>query len=177
MTTTRSGRHTGEPRLYRIGSHKVTRLSTHKSINEKSLHLLIERHLQEFFGVTMLAREFSTGKNHRGRIDTLGIDERASPVIIEYKPRKSANLVNQVVFYLEWLLDHRAEFKLLVDERLGAKAPAKINWSAPRLICVAQDFNRYDPPTVRHLRGRIELVRYKWFGQSLLMLEQVDSFK
>ena len=67
----------------------------------------------------MLASEYSTGPKHGGRIDTLGIDENGNPVIIEYKRATNENVINQGLFYLDWLLDHRAEFKLLVMERLG----------------------------------------------------------
>jgi RecB family endonuclease NucS len=49
---------------------------------EKSLQTLIERNLETFLGVRFLASEYSTGKTHGGRIDTLGIDENNSPVII-----------------------------------------------------------------------------------------------
>ena len=38
---------------------------------EKSLQNLIEKHLEAFLGVRFLATEYSTGKTHGGRIDTL----------------------------------------------------------------------------------------------------------
>jgi hypothetical protein len=31
------------------------------------------------------------------------------------------NVINQGLFYLDWLLDHRAEFELLVMRKLGPK--------------------------------------------------------
>ena len=52
---------------------------------EKTLQSLIERHLDKFLSVQFLASEYSTGETHKGRIDTLGIDENGCPVIIEYK--------------------------------------------------------------------------------------------
>jgi hypothetical protein len=50
---------------------------------EKSLQTLIERYLEPLLGVRFLASECSTGKNHRGRIATLSIDENNRPVIIK----------------------------------------------------------------------------------------------
>ncbi len=50
---------------------------------EKSLQVLMEKHLYDLLGVRFLASEYSTGKTHKGRIDTLGIDENGPPVTPE----------------------------------------------------------------------------------------------
>lgn len=116
-----------------------------------------------------LASEYSTGKTHKGRIDTLGIDENCSPVIIEYKRALSENVINQGLFYLDWLLDHKAEFKFLVIERLGNQAGEAIEWSSPRLCCIASDFTKYDEHAVQQNNRNIELIRYRRYGDSLLL--------
>lgn len=118
-------------------------------------------------------RFFYVGKG--GRIDTLGIDENNSPVIVEYKRVTSENVINQGLFYLEWLLDHRAEFQLLVQQVLGAEAAEEIDWSAPRVICIAGDFTRYDEHAVQQMGRNIELLRYRRFGDDLLALELVNA--
>jgi len=59
---------------------------------ERSLQVLIERYLDAFLGVHFLASEYSTGKTHGGRIDTLGLDENGCPVIIEYKRALNENV-------------------------------------------------------------------------------------
>ena len=82
-------------------------------------------------GVRLLGSEYVTGKVHGGRIDTLGIDENAYPVIIEYKRAVNENVVSQGLYYLDWLLDHKAEFKLLVLEKFGAEAASKSNGQPP----------------------------------------------
>ncbi|CAG6394694.1 hypothetical protein SCOCK_290030 [Actinacidiphila cocklensis] len=46
-------------------------------------------------------------------------------------------------------------------------------WSTPRLICVAEDFTRYDRHAVGEIRRCIDLVRYRFFGAGLLGLEPV----
>ena len=142
---------------------------------EKSLQRLIEKNLETMLGIRLLGSEYSTGPKHGGRIDTLGIDENASPVIIEYKRATNQNVINQGLFYLDWLLDHRAEFKLLVQERLGEGAAKTIDWTAPRLLCVAGGFTRYDEHAVQQMNRNIELIRYRRFGEDLLMLELVNA--
>jgi predicted transport protein len=142
---------------------------------ERSLQTLIERNLEAFLGVRFLASEHSTGQRHRGRIDTLGIDENGSPVIIEYKRSTNENVINQGLFYLDWLMDHKAEFKLLVLEKLGNDQANAIEWSAPRLLCIAGDFTRYDEHAVQQMDRNIELIRYRRFGDDLLLFELVNA--
>ena len=142
---------------------------------EKTLQTLMENHLEAFLGVRLLASEHSTGKVHGGRIDSLGIDENNSPVIIEYKRSLNENVINQGLFYLDWLLDHRAEFQLLAMTKVGADIKTKINWAGTRLICIAADFTRYDEHAVTQISRNIELLRYKSYGPELLLLELVNS--
>lgn len=140
---------------------------------ERSLQTLIERDSETFLGVTFLASEYSTGKTHGGRIDTLAIDEDDCPVIIEYKRSTNENVINQGLFYLDWLLDHKAEFQLLVQQKLGSKSSAEIDWTAPRLLCIAGDFTRYDKHAVQQINRNIDLLRYQKFGNDLLALQLV----
>ncbi len=164
-------------KLFRIQSHtkSVHEIPGESVALEKSLQSLIEEHLDALLGVRFLATEFATGKSHAGRIDTLGIDENGCPVIIEYKRTLNENVINQGLFYLDWLLDHRADFKLLVMDRLGAEVAASIDWSSPRLLCIAGDFTRYDEHAVQQINRTIELIRYRRFGPDLLLLELVNA--
>ena len=109
---------------------------------EKELQTVIENNMNIFFGVTFLASEYRTTDG--GRMDSIGIDENHCPVIFEYKRSVKENVINQGLFYLNWLLDHKDSFKVLVIEKLGLKAANNIDWSMPRVVCVAGDFTKYD---------------------------------
>jgi predicted transport protein len=161
--------------LFRIGGGKAVELPSHASDLEKPLQTLIEENLDTLLGIRFLATEYPTGKTHAGRIDTLGIDENDCPVILEYKRSAGENVINQGLFYLDWLMDHQAEFKLLVLERYGKDSAEAIDWFAPRLICVASDFTKYDGHAVQQMNRNIELVRYRKFGPDLLLLELVNA--
>src|SRR6516225_3418175 len=113
-------------KLFQIAQNLVREIPGQSVAVEKSLQSLIERNLEAFLSVRFLASEYSTGKAHGGRIDTLGIDENGSPVIIEYKRALNENVINQGLFYLDWLLDHKAEFKLLVMDMFGKSAADSI---------------------------------------------------
>ncbi|MEE1797546.1 DUF5655 domain-containing protein [Streptomyces sp. JV176] len=153
----------------------VTEVAPRLAEAEADVQHLVEAHMETLLGVCFLASEYGTGPVHGGRIDSLGLDENGAPVIVEYKRATDAGVINQGLFYLAWLMDHRAEFGHLVRDRLGATASSQILWSAPRLICVAGDFTRYDVHAVREHRRSIDLVRYRLFGDDLLGLETVAS--
>lgn len=160
-------------KLFRIGSGTAEELTGTTETIEKSVQALFEKNLERLLGVRFLATEFVT--THGGRLDTLGVDENGCPVIIEYKRASNENVINQGLFYLDWLMDHRKDFEWLILERLGKDEAAKVDWSAPRLICVAGDFNRYDNHAVKQMQRNIELVRYRRYGPDLLMLDLVAA--
>lgn len=162
-------------KLFTLKHGKASELSGKSIALEKSLQTVIERNLDPLLGITFIETEYSTGKTHRGRIDTLGIDENGCPVIIEYKRAVNENVVNQGLFYIDWLLDHKAEFEMLVLNKLGKKIQQNIDWSTPRLLCIAGDFTRYDEHAVQQINRNIELVRYKLYGKELLLLELVNA--
>jgi predicted transport protein len=162
-------------KLFHLDNDAVTEIAVRSVSVEKTLQSLIERHLDKFLSVRFLASEYSTGKTHKGRIETLGIDENGSPVIIEYKRALNENVINQGLFYLDWLLDHKAEFKLLVIDRFGKQAGEAIEWSSPRLCCIASDFTKYDEHAVQQMNRNIELIRYRRYGDTLLLLELVNA--
>jgi len=165
----------GDIKLFQIKKQNAVELPGTSMAVEKSLQELIEENMETFLGVRFLATEYSTGKTHRGRIDSLGIDENGCPVIIEYKRAVNENVINQGLFYLDWLLDHKAEFKLHVMEKLGSKEAENIEWSSPRLLCIAGDFTKYDEHAVQQINRNIELIRYRKFGNDLVLLELVNA--
>lgn len=162
-------------RLFRLDQGKASAIEGSTSHLEKPLQTLLEQNLDPLLGIRFVASEYPTGKTHAGRIDTLGLDENHCPVILEYKRSSSENVINQGLFYLDWLMDHQAEFKLLVLEQFGKEAAAAIDWSAPRLICIAADFTKYDGHAVQQINRNIELIRYRRFGADLLLLELANA--
>lgn len=153
----------------------VTEVAPRLAEVEADVQDLIEAHMETMLGVRFLASEYSTGPVHGGRIDSLGIDENNAPAIVEYKRGTDAGVIHQGLFYMAWLMDHKDAFRHLVRDRLGAAVAAQVLWSAPRLICVAGDFTRYDVHAVREHRRSIDLVRYRFFGNEHIGLETVAS--
>lgn len=140
---------------------------------ERALQTLFEQNLETLLGVRFLASEYMTSNG--GRMDTLGIDENGYPVIIEYKRERSENVINQGLYYLDWLMDHRGDFELLVRDKFDKEAADAIEWSAPRLICIAADFTKYDEHAIKQMSRNIELIRYRRFCDDLLLLELLTT--
>jgi predicted transport protein len=165
----------GDVNVFRFNGDNVTELEKSSLAVEKALQTLIEKNLEVFFGVRFLVSEYSTGKKHGGRIDTLGIDENGCPIIIEYKRAINENVINQGLFYLDWLMDHMAEFELMVLKHLGQQEANEIEWSSPRLLCIAGNFTKYDEYAVQQINRNIELIRYCKYGDDVFLFELVNA--
>lgn len=155
--------------IFKISGQKVEKLKIKKFKNEKELQELFEENLEEIFGIRFLVSEFTITRG--GRIDTLGLDEDGSPVIIEYKENEKDNVINQGLFYLDWLVDHKGDFEILVQKKLGSKV--KVNWDFPRLVLVAQSYNEYDKYAVNRISENIELKKYILYDNNVIFIENV----
>ena len=164
-------------KLFSVRDGLVSPMAASVMSMEKDLQLLFESNLESLLDVRFIASEFSTGPVHGGRIDTLGIDDDGCPVIIEYKRSSNENVINQGLFYLHWMMDHKGDFERLVHRMLGAQEVEKIDWSNPRLICIAREFSRYDEHAVKQINRNVELLKYKRFGEQTILIEVVHAPK
>ncbi len=122
---------------------------------EKELRKLIEDNLKAVFNCRLVATEFPTGTVHAGRIDSLALSEDDNPIIIEYKRVESSELVNQSLFYLAWMRDHKGDFERAVQKSLGSDI--KVDWSHIRVICIAPNYKKFDLYAVQMMGVNIEL--------------------
>ena len=137
---------------------------------ERDLQHLIENNLEEVFGCQFIATEFKTGAVHGGRIDTLALSEDKNPVIIEYKKVQDSNLINQGLYYLDWIKDHKGDFEKAAREKLGT---AEVDWSHVRVICIAPDYDKFALHAVKQMGEGIELWQYHLHDKGILELSEV----
>ena len=157
--------------LFKVSSDNASRLKPITNLNgkkvlERDVQRIFEASLHDLLGVHFLASEYST--SFGGRMDTLGIDDESNPCIIEYKKGQNENVINQGLSYLRWLLDHKDSFEKLCNEK---NVSTTIQWAAPRVICVAESYNKFDTDTADLLPIKIELYRYKLYEDGLLTLD------
>lgn len=157
--------------LFEISSKRLVPVEQINFALEKELQSLIELNLAPVFNCRFVASEFSTGVQHAGRIDTLALSEENNPVIIEYKKVESSELINQSLFYLSWIHDHKGDFRIAVQKSLGNDV--EVDWSDVRVICLAPNYKKYDLHAVQVMGANIELWRYRLFKNSVLYLEEV----
>lgn len=156
--------------IFNMTDGQLSTISLTDFATERELQRLVEANLEVTFGCSFVASEFSTGSVHSGRIDTLALSEDGNPVIIEYKKVASASLINQALFYLDWIKDHHGDFEIAARQKLG---DVVIDWSAIRVICLAPQYDNYSVHAVRHMAAGIELWRYRYFTNATLELEEV----
>ncbi|MDY6974032.1 MAG: hypothetical protein SV775_17225, partial [Thermodesulfobacteriota bacterium] len=157
--------------LFKIDNQTLTAVEQTNFDLEKVLQNLIEENLGVVFNCRFVASEFVTEAIHAGRIDTLALSEDNNPVIIEYKKVESSELINQSLFYLSWINDHRGDFEIQVQKSLGNNT--EVDWSDVRVICIAPNYKKYDLHAVQVMGANIELWTYRLFYNSTMYLEEV----
>lgn len=157
--------------VFKVGGGSAQRLPLKRDGfgNEFALRDFFADNLEEILGVRFLAKEYQTPD---GRIDTLGLDENGSPVIIEYKWRENEEVLSQGLFYRHWLLRNKAHFELLAKDKLGGSV--EVSWERPRVILVAQGFSRYVQAAAREVDG-VELKSYALYEDGVLHVENEYS--
>ncbi len=157
--------------LFRKIGNRAQVLEDKPFSSEKELQKFFEANLLEFVGINFLATEYWTGPPHNGRIDTLGLDTDGRPVVIEYKRRSDENVINQGLFYLDWLRNHETVFRRLVHTELKNGRARKIDFDNVWLLCVAWEFSDWDLVAARNSRLPIVLALYQRFGEELFSIE------
>jgi RecB family endonuclease NucS len=68
--------------LFAVEQGKVSIIQSKEFVDETALQKLFDDNLEDITGVRLIESQYSIPN---GRIDSLGIDEQATPVVIEYK--------------------------------------------------------------------------------------------
>ncbi|MFO7867910.1 MAG: DUF5655 domain-containing protein [Bacteroidales bacterium] len=157
--------------IFEIEKGKAKRVRLGEFKLEKELQKLIEENLETIFNCHFISTEFSTGNIHSGRIDTLAISEDNNPVIIEYKKVASSDLINQSLYYLHWIKDHKGDFQVAANNALHKQV--EVDWSDIRVICLAPEYKKYDLHAVQVMGANIELWQYKIYENGILHIEEI----
>jgi predicted transport protein len=160
--------------LYRKVGGGFKKLKHAQLDREKTLQQIVEANLLEMLDMHFLETEYPT--TFGGRIDTLAVDSSGAPVIIEYKLSSNENVINQGLSYLKWLMAQKVEFfERLVHKKLVPEVAKniKIDWRNPRVVCIAEAYNKFDLDTAEVVPLRIELLLYRHYEGDIFFLEPV----
>lgn len=159
--------------LFKIDiNNKIEQVGIKEFKNEKELQRLFEKNLEKLFQVRFIETEFPFADEYSGRLDSIGLDYEGNPVIIEYKLDKNSAIISQVLFYMDWLVNHHGDFELAARKKLGNDV--KIVWDNPKMILVAQDYNNYDKYAVNQIHYDIYLYKYIYYNSGEIYLENIN---
>lgn len=139
---------------------------------EREVQGLFEHNLESLLGLRFLVSEFTTPCQTM-RMDTLGLDEHLCPVIIEYKLDSDSSVINQGLYYLNWLLSNKSVFQLIVQEVAGKEVADKIDWSGARVSIIAGEYTRYDMQAIEQIHANLDLYTYALFDTGILVLKHL----
>lgn len=151
---------------------------------ENSIQAITERNLETIFGLRFISgslnQEFSVRAQEQDfYIDTLAFNEAANAfVIIEYKKDKSFSVVDQGFAYLSAMLNHKADFILELNERLGKSvARADIDWEQSQVIFISPEFTNYQKNAINFKDLPIFLYRVKMYENNILEYDPIKPYR
>ncbi len=153
--------------LFEIKNSKATKISQKEFKNELELHQLIDKNLEELFGIRYIKDEHITDKH--GRIETLGLDESNRPIVIEYKKTKEKGQLVQANRYMTWVKQNPDSFELLARKKINGE----IDFANPRIICFAQKYSIDDKCLALSLGA--ELWKYRYYENNTLVISREEE--
>lgn len=132
---------------------------------EKQLQQYVEKYLNLFFQSFLLKSFY---KIPGGEIDTLAVTEEGNPCIIEFKHKSDEKIINQIIYYYDWLQERstKYEFERIVKENEKTK-DLEVDWNNIRLITVAENYSKWDISLIKHLDTDIECYTYTYHKDEL----------
>lgn len=156
--------------LFEIKNSKAKKINQKEFANELKLHQLIDKNLEEIFGIRYIKDEHITEKH--GRIETLGLDESNRPVVIEYKKTKEKGQLVQANRYMTWIKQNPDSFELIVRKNLKT-LKGKIDFANPRILCFAQEYSIDDKCLALSLGA--ELWKYRYYENETLVISREEE--
>jgi predicted transport protein len=141
---------------------------------EKDIQNIVETNMISIFGLDFVTTEFELNGL---RIDSLGFDNQSqSFVIIEYKREKNFSVIDQGFAYLSLLLNNKAEFVLVYNERLNKSIKKDdVDWSQSKVIFVSPSFTTYQMQAIGFRDLPIELWEVKQYSNKTILFNQIQT--
>ena len=156
--------------LFEIKNSKAKKVNQKEFKNELELHQLIDKNLEEIFGVRYIKDEHITDKH--GRIETLGLDESNRPIVIEYKRTKEKGQLVQANRYMTWIKQNPDSFELIVRKNIK-NLNGEIDFANPRILCFAQEYSIDDKCLALALCA--ELWKYRYYENEILVITREEE--
>lgn len=141
---------------------------------EKDIQRLIEKNAKTIYGSEFVTSVFQLSDL---RIDSLLFDsESRSFIIVEYKKEKNFSVIDHGFAYLALLLNNKAEFILIYNER--NQKPLKkddVDWSQSKVLFISPYFTTYQRKAIEFKDLPIELWEIKLFSNDTVLINQIQT--
>lgn len=160
--------------LYKQSDDKLFSIKEKKFPLEKDLQKIVEKNLEEVFGLKFISTEFPLNNL---RIDSLAFDEETKAfVIIEYKKGQSFSIIDQGYSYLSLMLNNKADFVLEYNEKCNKNIKKdNIDWSQSRIIFIASSFTKYQKEATSFKDLPIQTWEVKKYENGLVSFNEIKS--
>lgn len=160
--------------LYRVKETTLSSIHSEEFKLERDLQQLVEANLEILFGLTLVTSEFSLGEF---RLDTLAYDaENKAFVIIEYKKKHNASVIDQGYSYLSLMLNNKSDCILEFNEKQDGKLKrVDIDWSSSRVLFVSTSFNKFQRNSVNFKDIPFELWEVRRFANNIISVSQIQA--
>lgn len=160
--------------IFRIDGDKLREVDRSDFKNERELHALVAKNLDEIFGLEFVKSEVTIKEM---RFDILAYDKQAQAfVIIELKNVANLSVIDQGMAYLSVLMDRKAEIAEIWYECKAQRLDKnKVKWDQSRVIFISPEYSAYQKrlPSFRELP--MELWEVKSYGKDIVSFIQVEK--
>lgn len=170
--------------IFKIQNKKLIGIKETRFDLEKDIQKLTEANLETIFGLRFVSgasnHEFSVRAQEQDfYIDTIAFDEtQKSIVIIEYKKDKSFSVIDQGFAYLSAMLNHKADFVLELNERLGKNFTKKdVDWEQSRVIFISPEFTNYQHNAINFKDLPIYLYEVRFYENNLVEFDPIKPYR
>lgn len=162
--------------LYKEENGIISAMEQEPFALEKELQAFFERNMYELTGYRFLETEFTVGSY---RMDSIAYNEETDAfIIVEYKRGRNESLVDQGYAYLKTLLDRKAEFVLLYNEKTGAsKLKKDFDWSQTKIAFVSPAFTKNQKDATAFNGMAFELYEVKRYQKNIYSVVQINQQK
>lgn len=160
--------------LYKNNQGNLVAVKENSFKLEKNIQSIVEKNLKLLFELEFVSTEFAI-ENYR--FDTVAYSKDSNSfVIIEYKRGRNESLVDQGYAYLYTLLNRKADFVLLLNEKFNKSFSIKdLDWSQTRIMFISPKFTDYQKNATSFSNMAFQLYEIQRFTNDVVFVNEINN--
>ncbi|MDD3382429.1 MAG: hypothetical protein PHT83_02895 [Bacilli bacterium] len=160
----------------RIFNSKNKQVLDKDFITKQNIQDIVFENSFEILGVIKIATNINLTKDKEDILEFLGYDEDHRLVIIEFRENRNSSTIKRAWVFLDYIKQNYSKIKLLITEYLGKDLADEIIY-LPRLICIGEDYSKYDSLAIKETQYEIDLIKAVSFNKGIFAFEKVYQSK